>query len=285
MSRPNRGRNAAIRNRKRKRRLLFFYASMFFIVLCAALILALTILFKVEAIEVQGISRYSTEEVTEASGLEKGDNLFLADLGAAEKAVESKLPYVKAAHISLSLPDPFVIDVEEDHAAAAFTYQNQSLLVGSTGKALEISDEKPAGCPLIKGVQVASAEPGKEVVYEDENVTSTFTELMQAIADSGLDKITEIDLSYLYKVQLLYDDRITVNLGMPVDFDYKLRVIFKQSLLDGGKLTDSDRGTLDLSLVKDNNKSYFSPETSSSKSESASQEGGESGASPAGSEE
>ena len=72
---------------------------------------------------------------------------------------------------------------------------------------------------------------------------------------------------------------------MPVDFDYKLRVIFKQSLLDGGKLTDSDRGTLDLSLVKDNNKSYFSPETSSSKSESASQEGGESGASPAGSEE
>ena len=70
MSRPNRGRNAAIRNRKRKRRLLFFYASMFFIVLCAALILALTILFKVEAIEVQGISRYSTEEVTEASGLE-----------------------------------------------------------------------------------------------------------------------------------------------------------------------------------------------------------------------
>lgn len=91
---------------------------MFFIVLCAALILALTILFKVEAIEVQGISRYSTEEVTEASGLEKGDNLFLADLGAAEKAVESKLPYVKAAHISLSLPDTFVIDVEEDHAAA-----------------------------------------------------------------------------------------------------------------------------------------------------------------------
>lgn len=285
MSRPNHGRNAALRNRKRKRRLLFFYASMFFIVLCAALILALTILFKVEVIEVKGNSLYSAEEVAAASGLEKGDNLFLADLGAAEDAVESKLPYVKAAHISLSLPDTFVVDVEEDYAAAAFAYQSRYLLIGSTGKALEISDEKPEGCPLIKGVQVSSAEPGQEVVYEDENVTSIFTELMQAIVDSGLDKITEIDLSYLYKIQLLYDDRITVNLGMPVDFDYKLRVVFKQSLLDREKLTDSDRGTLDLSLVKDNNKSYFSPETSSSASGSESKEGGESGVSSANSDE
>lgn len=278
MGRPNRGRSAALRNRKRKRRLLFFYASMFFIVLCAALILALTVLFKVEAIEVKGNSRYSAQEVTAASGLELGDNLFLADLGAAEEALEAKLPYVKSAHISLGLPDTFVIDVQEDYAAAAFAYQSQYLLVGGNGKALEVLDAKPDGCPLIKGVRVASAEPGKEVTYEDDNVMSTFTELMKAIADSGLDKITEIDLSYLYKIQLLYDDRITVNLGMPVDFDYKLRVVFKQSLLDGGKLTDSDRGTLDLSLVKDNNKSYFSPETSNASGD-ASQKGGESGVS------
>lgn len=262
MSRPNRGRNAAKRNRKRKRKLLFFYASMFLLVLCAAFILALTILFKVETIDVKGNSRYTAEEIKAASGLQEGDNLFLADLGAAEKAVKDKLPYVKNIKISFDLPDTFVIDIEEDQVAAAFAYQKKYVLVGSSGKALEVSAEKPENCPLIKGVEIVSVEAGKEVAYKDENVGEVFTELLQAIENSGLDKITEIDLSSLYKIQLLYDNRITVNLGMPVDFDYKLRVIFKQSLLDGGKLTDSDRGTLDLSLVKENNKSYFTPENS-----------------------
>ena len=68
--------SAAERRRRRRRRMFFFYIFLFLAVIGTAVTLSLTVLFRVERIEVQGESRYSAEQIVQASGLETGGNLF-----------------------------------------------------------------------------------------------------------------------------------------------------------------------------------------------------------------
>ena len=82
-------------NRRRRRGSVgFLYKMLSVLVICTAIIAALTLFFRVNAIQVSGQQRYTDEQVQEASGIQIGDNLFLLNkYDAAGKIVEA-LPTV-----------------------------------------------------------------------------------------------------------------------------------------------------------------------------------------------
>lgn len=260
-------RRAENRRRRKHRALLFFYLFTFLTVLTAAVALSLTVLFKINSIEVQGTSRYSAEEIIRISGIRKGDNLFLTKTREAGQKIQSSLPYIGTAKVSRSLPAKIRITVSEETVSGAVEYNQKYAIVGASGKVLELADAVPEGCPVIKGLKLSSAQVGKNIVYQDSSQETIFRDLMEAIVSTKMEKITEIDLSNSYKIQVLYDGRIIMNLGLPNDFEYKLR--YAKSILDGGKVKDTERGKLDLSVASEENKAYFDPDYSVSTASSA----------------
>ena len=76
-----------------------------------------------------------------------------------------------------------------------------------------------------------------------------------------MDKITEIDLSDRYNLVILYDTRITMELGLPTDLEYKLH--YAIGILDAGGIKDTEKGTLKLSDAMDN-RVPFEPDYSNS---------------------
>lgn len=251
-------RRADTRKRRRRRALLVFYISTFFIVIAAAVILSLTVLFKIDSIQVTGTSRYSAEEIVKAAGIEKGDNLFLADVKDAKAAILVKLPYIGTAKVTRCLPAKINIDVKEEAISGAIQYEGKYVVVSVTGKVLELATNMPENCPLIKGLTLSKAETGKSIVYKDTSQQSVFNDLTAAISENKLEKVTSIDVSSSSKILIVYDNRVTMNLGLPSDFDYKIR--FAKSILDAGKIKENEKGTLNLSVAVEDNNAFFDPD-------------------------
>lgn len=117
-----------------------------FKLLCAlAVVIALTIgatvFFQVETIAVTGNSRYTQQEVIDASGIQIGDNLYRMNKYQIGDQVLRQLPYVEKILIRRSLPSTIVITVSEWDAVA-------QILPPEPGAAVTVEEpEQPAGGP------------------------------------------------------------------------------------------------------------------------------------------
>ena len=281
------GQRAAQRRRRKRRRAILFYIATFLMVVVGAVTLSLTVLFKIDTIQVAGGSRYPAQQIVQTCGIQRGENLFLAKTKEARAAIEKKLPYVKTAKVSRRLPATIVIQIEDDVASGAIAYEDKYALIGSHEKVLEFADALPEGITLVKGLELAKAQVGEPIVYADDveqdsvpesggdsassaaesssgaqaspppqeetvhKTKTVFENLRRAIEDNGLDKITEIDLSDRYNVSILYDNRITMELGLPTDLDYKIH--YAKGILDAGGIRENERGILNLSDAVNNN--------------------------------
>ena len=82
-------------NRRRRRgNFGFLYKLLSVLVICAAVVMALTLFFRVDTIRVTGTERYTEDEVIEASGIQLGDNLFLLNKYEAARSIAEQLPYI-----------------------------------------------------------------------------------------------------------------------------------------------------------------------------------------------
>lgn len=117
-----------------------------FKLLCAlAVVIALTIgatvFFQVETIAVTGNSRYTQQEVIDASGIQIGDNLYRMNKYQIGNQVLRQLPYVEKILIRRSLPSTIVIMVSEWDAVA-------QILPPEPGAAVTVEEpEQPGGGP------------------------------------------------------------------------------------------------------------------------------------------
>ena len=95
-------------NRRRRRgNFGFLYKLLSVLVICAAVVMALTLFFRVDTIEVTGTERYTEKDVIEASGIQLGDNLFLLNKYEAARSIAEQLPYIDIEDIRIrrELPD------------------------------------------------------------------------------------------------------------------------------------------------------------------------------------
>ena len=85
------------KKRKRRRRrggLARLLRPLSVLLAAVAVVIALTLFFKVGSIEVTGNSRYSAEEIAAATGVEMGDNLILLDRYGIQRKLFVDLPYI-----------------------------------------------------------------------------------------------------------------------------------------------------------------------------------------------
>ena len=131
------------RKRRRRRgrgggRFLSLYLVLAVVVIAVVIVSGCIVFFKVNQFEVEGNQRYSTEEIAKASGVSKGDNLFLVNKTETARKLLDELAYVRSVNIKRKLPDTLVITVAETDAAAAIQSGKEWWLVNEEGKVLEL---------------------------------------------------------------------------------------------------------------------------------------------------
>lgn len=220
--------------------------------------LSLTVLFKIETVRVEGTSRYTVQQIVAASGVRKGDNLFLTRVSEAAKSIPKKLPYVGSASVVRKFPATIVIRVGQEPVCGAIASSGKYVVIGAETKVLEVDSSQPKGCALIKGLSVRKAEAGSPVVLDKSFASNSFHETVSALTAEKLTGITGMDFSSPSKILVEYQQRVKINFGLPSDLDYKVR--YAKMLLESGKITSKERGTLDLSVAADNNAAYFDPD-------------------------
>ncbi len=227
--------------------------------LAIGIALSLTVFFRSEKFTVEGAEHYSDQDIISASGMVLGENLFLSDKKSGEDRIESMLPYVEQAKISVKIPNTMLITVTESKPAFLIKSGGDYVVASDQGKVLEKTNETPDkfDAPIVSGCTLKASEPGKSIKFKESGMLSIIKSVTQAIADNEFSGIKEIDLSNAARIAINYSDRIKIIIGLPEDISYKLKTA---KIIISEKLSESDRGELDVSGCKDENKrSYFRP--------------------------
>ena len=236
------------------------YGAIITVVLIVGIVLSLTVLFKTQVYEVTGCTKYSESEIAEASGIGRGQNIFLAPKHSAEKRIKESFPYVEDVHVGFKIPDTIKIGVEEAVEGYMIKLSDtEYLLVSTKGRILDKTDNNNGNkLPIFIGPKPVTGEIGDYVSYEDETLVDMVDSITQTFADNGYQGITEIDATDMADISFTYDNRIKIKLGIPEDLSYKIRTamtIIEDKLDKNG--SDTSKGVLDVSRCNSTRRSYF----------------------------
>lgn len=232
----------------RRRRGRFRGVYQFFTVLlaAAAVIAACVVFFRVNEVEVEGNSRYTAEEVVEASGIRTGDNLVGLSKSQVASRVRTGLPYVESVAIQRKFPDGVLLIVKERSAAASIAGGSGRWLISSQGKLLEQQTHQKV-LP-ISGLSAISPYAGGIVKVREEKASTLIyaLELITALESRELlSRCTELDCSsdrYL----LLKFDIYELKLPRDGDYDYLLRMLL--NALSSERMPQGVPGTFDFTV-------------------------------------
>lgn len=224
----------AQRKTKRRRRRsrgsfgpLLRFASV--VLTAVAVVVALTLFFKVDEIVVSGNSRYSTGEIISVSGVESGDNLILLDKYYIARELYTQLPYITDVRVRRDLPDRLAIEVTETKPAFAVESGGAWWLVSSGGKILEAVDgETAGGYLLLRGVTAVSAAVGSQLELAAEGNLSAerMVEIVAALMERGmLSKTDSVDAGDGEILHIGYDGRFDVELYYDADLAFKFNCL------------------------------------------------------------
>ena len=235
-------------------------AAIIAVVLIVGVVLSLTVLFKTQAYEVTGSTKYTDAEIIEACGIGKGENIFLAPKSPAEKRVKKAFPYIEEVHVGFQIPDTIKIGIiEADEGYIIKVTDAEYLIISTKGRILNrVADRSGYDLPLFIGPKITSGDIGDYAIYEDETVVTMIDNITQTFADNGYQGITEIDATNTADISFTYDDRIIVKLGIPEDLSYKIRTAMTiiNENLDKNQ-TGAISGVLDVSRCNSTKRSYF----------------------------
>lgn len=246
-----------------------------------ALVLGMSIFFKVEVIEVSGAEVYTEWAVSQASGIEVGDRLLTFSRPRATGKIYAELPYVNHVRYGIKLPNTVIIDIDEvDVVYAIESSDGTYYLMSSQGKIVEQTTGGNAdNYTKIKGVTLAEpvigqqARAAEEIVPTEEgtvptaetepialvtNATRLATALtiLQSLERNGIvGEASMVDVSDLDHLRLDYGTRFEVNLGGTNNIDFKIAAM-RDTI---NQLAEYQTGELDVSFTIREDQVIYTP--------------------------
>lgn len=237
-----------------------------------ALVIGLSVFFKVEHIYVSGAEVYSESSITEVCGISEGDNLLTFSHARAAALIQANRPYVREVRFGIKLPDTVNIIIEEDDVVYAIMDQTgQYWLMNSDGRVVEQTNKsKVSSHTEIRGVRLENPVPNErgvamesapaaedsteatdaqnETQVESIPVTTSAAQrldaalqILRALEDNDIvGSAASVDVSRLDDIILWYGTRYQVNLGDNSGLDHKIAcmnaVITQMSEYESGVL-------------------------------------------------
>ncbi len=261
-----------------KGKLLLRLATVVAIVL--ALVLGMSIFFKVENVQVTGTMNYTPWDILQASGIQTGENLITLNRAAAGGKILQKLPYVDSVRVGIQLPDTVNIEiVEEDVYYAVEASDSSWWLMDDSGKILDKTNAAlAADHTRIIGVKLENPVPGQQAraaekipettegedgdstqssgeasntqppvtVYESERLDAAITVLKCLESNGVLGGVKELNVTELGNITMQYGNQYLVELGDTSQMAKKIGAMW-DTIQQHGESYQS--GTLDVSFT------------------------------------
>lgn len=254
-----------------RNRLIIQLATVVAVVL--ALVLGMSVFFKVEVITVSGANAYSEWAIREASGIQEGESLLSFSRARAAARIRAELPYVDKVRIGIKLPNTVMIVVEElDVVYVVEDVDGFLWLITSHGRVVEQTDGgTAAGYTRIKGIEIEAPKVGDQAVAVEVAVPTESTsaegeqvgtepvvitgaqrldaalEILQALEANGIvGEAASVDVSNLQSITLWYGQKFLVKLGDTSQMNYKIACMV--AAINNPKL-DNGYGELDISFT------------------------------------
>lgn len=231
-----------------------------------ALVLGMSIFFKVANVTVAGAEKYSAWDIREASGIRDGENLLTLNKAKIGGKITTKLPYVKKARIIRKLPDTVMIEIQEIDVVYAIADSTDSWwLMDASGKIADsVSSSEAKSYTQLLGVRLQSPVAGAQAVAMEAVPTTdeagetipvtvlesdrlrTVIEILQCLEENGvIGQAASVNVSDMTMLELWYEDHYQVLLGDSKNLGYKIQSMVKA--IDQQK--DYQRGILDVSFT------------------------------------
>ena len=255
-----------MRRRKNKRKKLIIRAVLGGTFLVAGLVVALLLFFNINKISVTGDGVYSSEEIIRVSEIEIGDNLIFLSKNRINKLITEKLPYVGSVKLKRRLPAHLEIQVTKTDAVFGIAQDGFNSLLDRDGKVLETNVEYiGTDKTLLNAGKVVSAVVGEKIVLENEKSFPRIEDVYETCEKVGLQGITEINITELHNIKVVYQGRITLELGKTDGDRLSKKLAFGKAAIDKQNLEDNQfRGTINLTVDK---KGYLQEETTEPETE------------------
>lgn len=233
----------------------------------AALVLGMSVFFKVKTITVAGAETYSAWAIREASGISEGDSLLTFSKPKASAQIQASLSYVDDVRIGIKLPDTVIIYIEEmDVAYAVESTQGDWWLINSEGRVVEQTTANAAKNhtqvlgvlledPQVGNTAIAANEVPQETLSSGEPVPVSVTgeqrlssclQILKALeANDIVGEAASVDVSSLEDITLWYGSRYEVLLGDTAKMEYKIACMNDAIL----QMSDYQSGILDVSFI------------------------------------
>ncbi len=250
------------RRKKNKRKKLIFRAVLCFTFLCIGTILALVMFFNIGEIVVTGDPVYSSKKIVEQSGMNIGDNLIFLSKRKINEQISTNLPYVGSVKVKRHLPSKLELIITKTEAVYAVAREGVYTLLDENGKVLETNVEYIGDNLILLDMgKITSAEPGKTIVLPGNSKhLEKLISIRKACKECGIEEITTIDMSDIYDIKLVYQGRITLELGETNEDNLSKKLALGKAAIDTqNEENEHYRGTINLSV---DGKGYWSEETS-----------------------
>lgn len=261
-----------------------------------ALVMAVSIFFKVETITVLGAQKYTAWAVREASGIQEGDPLLTLSEARAAGKIRAALPYVGDVKIDVKLPGTVSIEIRELDVTYAIEAEEGWWLMAADGTLIQqIDATAAAGYTRVLGVKIQSPKEGRTVIPADDEVIPEATEttaeteessetkatlpedvtlpddsvptparrleaaltILQGLEENGvIGEVESVDVTDVNDLMIQYSQRFRVKLGNDTALEYKLRYMASAV----AQIEDYQTGVLDVSFAY-SEQGIFTPES------------------------
>ena len=167
----------------------------------------------VQEIVIEGDTRYTDEEIIEASGLYVGQSLLGVNKVTAHDNLLEELPYLNSVSISNVQFSTLRIRLTETTVMAAVKVEDGWMIVGDNNQALEhiTEGEPPEGILRMEGATLVGEEIGAPLLDER---SLRITRLLEAsVTQYELDGVTGVDMTEKTRIFLMLNGRLQVLLG------------------------------------------------------------------------
>lgn len=249
-----------MRHKKNRRKKVIIRAVLGTAFLLAALVLVLVLFFNINSITVSGDDIYSDSDIVTASNVKIGDNLIFVSAKKINSKITEALPYVGSVKIKRRLPATLEIAVTKTVAEYAIMTDGAYALLDGSGKVLEKGLDFVGENIIVANLgTVTSAEAGKTIVLENEQIFDKLMQLKSAISETGITGITSVNITNIYDIKLVYQGRITLILGETDGNKMNQKLSFaKEAIKTQDEENSAYRGTINLTV---SGKAYWAEET------------------------
>lgn len=228
--------------RARKRRLIASFTFFVVFLLLVGVILSLTVLFPINKLNISGSKIYTSEQISDACGIDLGDNLFTVSKKDTLNKLKEKLPFIETVEFKRTLPDTLKITVTDAKKYACYEIDGKFYTVSKGGWVLEKTSEKAENVFLVVANGV-KCKVGESIKFKNQETKQQIELLVEAL---NQEKVSIDYINVTDNVNLIagVDARFEVEFGTENSLDSKIKHL--KSMIDNIEETKSGRINLSM---------------------------------------